>query len=119
MITKRKTRRPPYHERTPVQSKKFIAFLVSDISWTIITLYMLWIIHEGLLRHVNGELNSVLASMVTLLMAVIIVSGFVQAGYIINQTALDKYVRVAHILHGKDTLESEEEELELKKDEDT
>jgi hypothetical protein len=90
----------PTHEKLPLKSKKFVAYLLADMSWTAITLYMLWILHQGLVSQSNGDLNSSLASLTTLIMAVTITSGFVQAMYIGGQSAVDAYTRVAGIVAG-------------------
>lgn len=89
-----------HHEKLPLKSKKFIAYLLADFSWTVITFYMLWILHKGLISQTNGDLNSSLASLTTLIMAVTIVSGFVQAMYIGGQSYVDAYTRVAGIVAG-------------------
>jgi hypothetical protein len=94
------------HEKSPLKSKKFIAYSVSDFSWTLILFYMAWILHQGIRNTENGELNASLASLTSLMMAIIIVNGFVQVGYIVGQAALDKYVRVAQIASGRDPVDS-------------
>lgn len=91
-----------HHEKLPLQSKKFIAYMVADLSWTFQTLYLTWILHRTIVSIANGELNASLASLTSLIMAMIIVSGFVQVGFILGQTYIDRYVRVAHIASGRD-----------------
>jgi hypothetical protein len=69
--------------RSPLSSKKFVAYLLADVGWT------------GLLGYgVYAKIGW------SLLMAMVITKGFVQTGYILGQAALDKYVRVAKIASG-------------------
>ena len=64
--------------KTPLQSKKFIAFLLADMSWTVLLAYTIY----------RGETQAVTLAMV-------LVKGFVEAGYIGGQAWLDRYVKVA------------------------
>lgn len=70
-------------EKLPLSSKKFLAYLIADAGWKLLMGWMIYLNCEG------GTL--------TALLAMIVVSGFVQSGYILGQAALDKYVRVAQI----------------------
>jgi hypothetical protein len=77
-------------EKSAMQSKKFVAYMVGDLSWTVLLgggIY--WTMSEQSL------------GLVTVLLAMVIVKGFVSTGYIISQAALDKYTRVAEIASGK------------------
>lgn len=76
-------------ERSPLQSKKFLAFLLADMGWKVITIMMLFTI---------GSDMNILAW--GLIMAVIITAGFIQTGMILGQAHLDKYVRIATINAG-------------------
>lgn len=77
-------------EKSPFQSKKFIAFLVSEITWKAIIL-------TCILKLIgNAGENEPLLLHWTMLTAVII-AGFIEAGFIGGQAWLDKYVRVAKI----------------------
>jgi len=70
----------PVLNPSPLDSKKFVAYLIADLGWT------------GLLGYgVYAKMDW------SLLMAMVITKGFVQTGYILGQAALDKYVRVAQI----------------------
>jgi len=71
------------HEKLPLSSKKFLAYLLADIGWKIIL---------GILIYKNCE-----GKQLVLLLTIVIVSGFVQTGYILGQAALDRYVRIAEI----------------------
>lgn len=76
------------HERSPLQSKKFVAFLVQEITWKVILGAVLILgIKEGKIDHFIAAISFV----------VILVAGFNEAGYILGQASLDKYVRLAQI----------------------
>ena len=66
---------------TPLQSKKFLAYLLADLGWKACILTMLF-------QHADKFTGSTATVMLTL----VIVSGFVQVGYILGQAALDKFV---------------------------
>jgi len=69
-----------------LQSKKFAAFLVAEATWKILAaLVLFW-----------GR-DSITTQVWVILLAIIVVAGFVEVGYIVGQQALDKYVRVAQI----------------------
>ena len=88
------------HEKLPLSSKKFLAYLIADLGWKIIL---------GVLIYKNCEGHNQL-----LLLSIVCISGFVQTGYILGQAALDRYVRIAEIgsraIKGdtKDVLENQE-----------
>lgn len=65
-------------EKAPLQSKKFIAYLISNLGSKAL---MFWMVH-------NQESDFVMGAMVT-------AAAFIDIGYILGQAALDKYVRVA------------------------
>jgi len=71
-------------DKTPLKSKKFIAYLTADLGWKIVILYML--------THLKSKLA---AGELTFLMTVVITSGVIQIGYILGQAALDKYINAA------------------------
>ena len=71
-------------DKTPLKSKKFIAYLTADIGWKVVVLYML--------THLKSKLE---AGELTFLMTVVITSGVIQIGYILGQAALDKYLNAA------------------------
>jgi len=58
--------------------------MTSEIGWKAILFYLLY--------HLQGKLDHYSLMM---LMTVVITSGFIQIGYILGQTALDKYVNAA------------------------
>ena len=78
-------------DKTPLKSKKFIAYLIAECGWKAIILFLLYQI-KGKVDHYT----------LMLLMTTVIVSGFIQIGYILGQTALDKYVNAAVEIFDKD-----------------
>lgn len=75
-------------ERSPGQSKKFIAFVIAEVTWKAALLVLLVMgIHAGTVDIFLGSIA----------LALIVVAGFVEALYIGGQASLDKYVRVAEI----------------------
>jgi len=71
-------------EKLPLQSKKFIAYLISEIGWKLALFYVLWKIKD-----------TIQPTELTLLITIVITSGFIQIGYILGQAALDKYVQIS------------------------
>ena len=73
-------------EEPPFKSKKFIAYLVAEMSWKILAVLVLfW-----------GK-DSIPTQVFIILLAIIVVAGFIESGYILGQASLDKYIRVAQI----------------------
>ena len=70
--------------KKPLHSKKFIAFLISELVWKLILGYVL-VSYKTKIDHY--------AFMV--LLSIVITSGFLQIGYILGQAALDRYTAVA------------------------
>jgi hypothetical protein len=70
-------------EKKPFQSKKFLAYLIADIGWKLTLLIILF--------HSQSKLDYYTFS---LLLTLVIVSGFIQVGYILGQASLDKYTKV-------------------------
>jgi hypothetical protein len=71
---------------SPLQSKKFIAYLIAELSWKFLAVAVLyWARHE------------IGAVALSALLAIILVSGFVEAGYIIGQSSLDQFLGLAKI----------------------
>lgn len=85
-------------EKTPIQSKKFLAYLFTNLinKWIIF-----WMIQKG----VGG---STIAWAIT-------AAAFIDIGYILGQAALDGFVRMAHI---KSPFRKKEEDLEEKENKD-
>ena len=78
-------------DKTPLKSKKFLAYLLADLGWKIIILYML--------MHLQSKLDP---EELTFLLTVVITSGIIQIGYILGQAALDKYINAAVDIFDKD-----------------
>ncbi len=92
-----------------MDSRKAKAYLVAEFGWKIILLAILAIIAFQIS---NGQTPYM--GLIWLSMTVVIVAGFMEAGYIGGQTWIDRYTKgvvdVATLVTQKDTEESEEEE---------
>lgn len=69
-------------EDFPLSSKKFIAYMIAELTWKAVILVIL-------LRFEPASMSR------TMLVMVVVVAGFIEAGYIGGQAWLDRYVRVA------------------------
>ena len=78
-------------DKTPMKSKKFIAYMTSELGWKFTLFYLLY--------HLQGKIDHY---SLVMLMTVVITSGFIQIGYILGQAALDKYVNAAVEILDKD-----------------
>jgi len=67
-------------EKTPLQSKKFLAYLLSNVGSKGLLLWM-----------VSNDTSDLV------IIATVIAAAFIDVGYILGQAALDKYVRVASL----------------------
>ena len=85
-------------DKTPMKSKKFIAYMTSEFGWKAILFYLLY--------HLQGKLDHY---SLVMLMTVVITSGFIQIGYILGQAALDKYVNAAVEILDKDDAKEKKE----------
>ncbi len=77
----------------PLESKKFLAYLVAEFTWKAVLI--------GFLSASEGEFDSVGRWAWFFMMSVVVTAGFVEVGYIGGQAWLDRYVRVAEIMRGK------------------
>ena len=75
-------------ERHPLSSKKFVAFLVGEVSWKLLM---------GLLIGMSIREAKIDAWVAAILLSMIVISGFLEVVYIGKQADLDRYVRVAAI----------------------
>ena len=91
-------------DKMPLKSKKFIAYLLAEFGWKLIILFLLYQI-QGKIDHYT----------LVLLVTTVIVSGFIQIGYILGQAALDKYVNAAVEIFDKDKESTIEQEKNEKK----
>lgn len=67
-------------EKAPLQSKKFLAYLISNLGSKLL---MFWMVYRN-------EGDFVLTTVIT-------AAAFIDIGYILGQAALDKYVRVTSL----------------------
>jgi hypothetical protein len=77
-------------DKKPLQSKKFIAYLIADLGWKAALFYMLF--------HIQSKLDQYTFLFMT---SLVIVSAFIQVGYILGQAALDKYIRITENISNK------------------
>lgn len=84
-------------DKMPLKSKKFLAYMISELGWKASIFYMLWIYADKIDFYA-----------LTLLMCLVIINAFLQVGYILGQVALDKYVHVAKAMVDKDANNKEE-----------
>lgn len=73
----------------PLESKKFIAFLVGELTWKVVLIVALLVLHE--------EFKNMGAWVWWFLISIVVTAGFAEVGYIGGQAWLDRYVRVAEI----------------------
>jgi len=85
-------------DKTPMKSKKFIAYMASELGWKFTIFYLLF--------HLQGKLDHY---SLVMLMTVVITSGFIQIGYILGQAALDKYITAAVEILDKDENDKKKE----------
>ena len=78
-------------DKTPLKSKKFLAYIIADLGWKGVILYML--------MHLQSKLDP---EELTFLLTVVITSGIIQIGYILGQAALDKYINAAVEIFDRD-----------------
>lgn len=74
--------------KKPMQSKKFVAFLVAEITWKIIITVVV------IMGMKDSDIDLMIGSIV---LACVAIAGFVEALYVGGQAALDKYIRIADI----------------------
>ena len=78
-------------DKVPIQSKKFWAYLISEFGWKVCLFYCLY----------NYRAKVDIYNLI-LMGSIIIVSAFIQIGYILGSVALDKYIKVAEVARGDD-----------------
>ena len=76
----------------PLKSKKFIAYLIAELSWKFL---IFWVLFEYKTKIEHYAFMTLVAMIVT--------SGFIQIGYILGQAALDKYAYTASNILDKDS----------------
>jgi len=80
--------------KTPLKSKKFIAYLVSEVTIKAGMFYML--------THLQSKLDW---EEMALLMAMLVSSSALTIGYVLGQSALDRYLMTAQNILDKDVKE--------------
>lgn len=83
----------------PLKSKKFLAYLIADLGWKAIIFYTL--------MHLKAKLET---AELTFLLTAVITSGVIQIGYILGQTALDKYLATAVEIFDNDEKKEKKDE---------
>jgi hypothetical protein len=86
-------------EYLPLKSKKFLAYLIADLGWKAIIFYTL--------MHLQAKLQT---AELTFLLTTVITSGVIQIGYILGQTALDKYLATAVEIFDNDEKKDKKDE---------
>ena len=81
-------------DKTPLKSKKFIAYLVSEVTIKAGMFYML--------THLQSKLDW---EEMALLMAMLVSSSALTIGYVLGQSALDRYLMTAQNILDKDVKE--------------
>lgn len=77
-------------EKKPTQSKKFVAYLIAEFTWKIV-IGMFLVLYAADL----GVMATILG------VSLILIAGFVEAGFILGQAALDRFTRMAQITAGQ------------------
>lgn len=85
------------HEKSHLASKKFVAFLVTVVGLFALMAMVIF----------RGDLDTLGDNVAFMVLAV--TTGFVAVGYILGQSSLDRYVRVALITAGKGDPDKKEE----------
>jgi len=78
-------------EKSPLQSKKFVAFLIGEVTWKVIL---------GLVLILGMKDASIDMMIGGICLAIVIIAGAMEALYIGGQAGLDKYTRIAQIAVG-------------------
>ena len=71
-------------DKLPLQSKKFLAYLIADIGWKMLMFYVVWEYKTQIDRYAF-----------LILVSMIVTTGFIQIGYILGQAFIDRYVMIA------------------------
>ena len=82
-----KPSRRPRFDKPALKSRKFVAYLLAEASWKAILFFMIWQLGKDSLGPAYG-----------IMLAVVIVAGFLEVGFILGQAYVDKFVRVAEVL---------------------
>ena len=90
---------PCTQEKSPLKSKKFVAYLVAEATWKLILLIGL----GGIIYTQTHPERAIEVDtwMYWLLFTCVLIAGFVEAGFIGGQAWLDRYIRLALIAANK------------------
>lgn len=91
---------PEKNRSLPLESKKFLAFLIGEVTWKAVLVVALIVFHD--------DFKDVGAWAWWFMISIVVTAGFAEIGYIGGQAWLDKYVRVAEIARNTKKTESEE-----------
>ena len=69
--------------KQPLSSRKLIAYLLADMGWTALIGYGIWL---------QGDAKG------SVLLAMVVVKGFVETGYILGQSYVDRFVQLAEVV---------------------
>tara|TARA_R110002126_G_scaffold52672_20_gene143020 strand:- start:2456 stop:2773 length:318 start_codon:yes stop_codon:yes gene_type:complete len=98
-------------EKSPLASKKFIAYLKAEITWKLVILATLAL--SAYVIYVGAEVPvAVSLSYIAFQVTIVLTAGFLEVSYIGKQGDLDKFVRLAQITAGgpdSDAAESTDE----------
>jgi hypothetical protein len=78
-------------DKLPLQSKKFVAYLIADLGWKFLMFYLI-MEYGAKIEHYA------FMTIVTM----IVTSGFIQIGYILGQAFIDRYVYLAAVAIDKE-----------------
>lgn len=87
-------------EKSPLQSKKFLAYLLAEATWKIVLVVTLWTAKDVLLA--REDIAGAGAGLWSFMFSIVLVAGFIEAAFIGGVAVLDKYVRIARIAAGHD-----------------
>lgn len=87
---------PLYTEKEGPQSKKFLAAMRFTRDWTVVI--VLTLVAVGLAAYLMPEHPALATGLVSVLIAEIVVLGFVQVLYLGGQAAVDTFVRMAVVI---------------------
>jgi len=76
-------------EKSPLASKKFVAYLLAEVSWKVILVTAL--------LSLKPQIASTSMWGWWFMIVTVMVAGFVEVGFIGGQAWLDKYVRIAQL----------------------
>ncbi len=91
----------PTRRKFPLESKKFLAFLIGEITWKLVLIAALFYLRQ--------EFKEVGAWAWWFMMSVVVTAGFLEIGYIGGQAWLDRYIHMAEVTRGsRDPKESQD-----------